>query len=126
MLRQHLDEAQLEALGERWAAVGPDRDYVLHVEWPRLYAEADNLRRVGATPEDARVQRIVDRMDELSDRFTGGRADVAQPVREAWANDPTAFSSHPEAAKWGDVGRFVEAARAAKAARRHTASSSDG
>ncbi len=32
VLHQHLDEDQIEALGGGWAAVGPDRDYVLRVE----------------------------------------------------------------------------------------------
>jgi DNA-binding transcriptional MerR regulator len=123
VLEDYLDEEQLGALAEGAKAVGPALPYLLEVEWPSLYRQADELRRSGAPPEDERVQRIVARLDELSATFssgtTGAGAGAGAGVRQAWRDHPAAMSGEPEAVAetWREVADFVERARSLRITR---------
>lgn len=113
VLESYLDDEQLAALAEGSAAVGSALPYLLDVEWPSLYRQADQLRRSGARPDDERVQRIVRRLDELSATVSGGANGAGAGVREAWRDHPAEMSGESEdvAAPWRAVADFVEEAR---------------
>jgi DNA-binding transcriptional MerR regulator len=114
VLEAHLSPEERDALSRAGAAAGPALPYLLEIEWPRLYRQADELRRAGAAPRDARVQRIVTRLDELSALVSGGREGAGAGVRAAWRADPAAMSGEPEAVAgpWRELADFVEQARA--------------
>jgi hypothetical protein len=114
LLEAHLSEEERAELAVNAAAVGPALPYLLEVEWPQLYREADVLRRAGADPADERVQRVVRRLDELSALVGGGSAGRGAGVRAAWRDDPAAMSGESEqtAGPWRELADYVEAARA--------------
>jgi DNA-binding transcriptional MerR regulator len=117
VLDRYLDPDQQAALASGAAAVGPALPYLVEVEMPQLYRQAEELRRKGTKPDDPRVQRIVARLDELSSALGGNQAGSGAKVRQAWRDHPAAMSGEPEpvAAGWRDVADFVEAARAIRA-----------
>ncbi|WP_240003459.1 MerR family transcriptional regulator [Streptomyces cinnamoneus] len=112
-LGRHLDADQVEVLRTRGAALGPAAHYLLEVEWPELYRRAEALRTAGVAPTDARVRRLVARMDELSTLFTGGDAGIAAGVRRAWHEDPAAMSGDAAAPadEWREVAAYLGEAR---------------
>lgn len=134
LLDRHLDDEERAALAEGAAQAGPALPYLLEVEWPQLYREADALRRDGVPADDPRMRRIATRLDELS-ALVGGSRDGQRPhdtaggatpgsggapsgggVRRAWREDPAAMSGQPAevAASWRDLADYVEQARAAR------------
>jgi DNA-binding transcriptional MerR regulator len=114
VLEAYLDDNQRAELASGAAAVGPALPYLLEIEWPQLYRQADDLRRKGASPSDERVQRIVGRMDELSTLVGGNRPDGGGEVRAAWRENPAAMSGETEetASPWRELADYVESARA--------------
>lgn len=114
VLEAHLSDDERAELATNAAAVGPALPYLLEVEWPQLYREADALRRTGADPSDERVQRVVHRLDELSTLVGGGHAGRGAGVRAAWRDDPARMSGESEqtAGPWRELADYVEAARA--------------
>jgi DNA-binding transcriptional MerR regulator len=125
-LRRHLGDEAFEgpaSSDDDTAAIsGPASAYLLEVEWPQLYARAERCRRAGADPSDPEVQRIVNRMDELSGLFSHGDPERSKEVRAAWRTEPAAMSGAAPAATagWADLADFVEAAREIAAAARRT------
>lgn len=114
----YLTSDQRAALAEKADAVGPALPYFLEVEWPHLYHQAEALRDAGVDAGDPRVQRIIARLDELSELVGGGRSDAGTAVRRAWRDDPAAMSgeSAETTATWPDLADFVEQARAIRCA----------
>ncbi|UNO41512.1 MerR family transcriptional regulator [Streptomyces sp. MST-110588] len=94
-LRRHLDADQIQVLATRSAALGSAAHYLLEVEWPELYRRADRLRTEKVPPTDARVRRLVSRMDELAALFTGGDTEISNGVRAAWRDHPAAMAGSP-------------------------------
>ncbi|WP_237755157.1 MerR family transcriptional regulator [Nocardia nova] len=113
VLRRHLDTEQRQRLGDRVAALGPAKHYLLEVEWPELYRRADRLRREGVAPSDDRVRRLARRLDELSALFSGGDARISAGVHAAWRDDPAAMSGDATAPadEWRAVADFLDRAR---------------
>lgn len=101
-LPEHLDDAELARLAERARSLGPVASYLVGVEWPYLYRQADGLRQAGAAPDDPRVLALARRMVDLS-RVFGDDEAASRGVREAWRR----------VGPWEDLSNFVEAARAA-------------
>ncbi|WP_329455712.1 MerR family transcriptional regulator [Streptomyces sp. NBC_01497] len=116
-LSGRLDPGQLDVLRDRAQALGPAAHYLLEIEWPELYRRAERLRRDGVTPADARVRRIVARMDELSALFSGGDPAIGAGVRAAWRADPAALSGDPgaPAEAYRALAGYLDRARAAGA-----------
>jgi DNA-binding transcriptional MerR regulator len=114
MLEGYLSDDQRDTLAAHAAQVGPALPYILDVEWPQLYRQAEALRLQGVDPSDERVQKIVARLDELSTLLGGGRNGAGDRVRQAWRDNPAMLSGEPEeiAMPWRDVADFVETARA--------------
>ncbi|MFI1198500.1 MerR family transcriptional regulator [Streptomyces sp. BHT-5-2] len=112
-LRRHLDADRIETLRLRAAALGPAVHYLLEVEWPELYRRADRLRTDGTPPTDPKIRRLVARMDELSAMFSGGDADIANGVRDAWHDDPAAMSGDPAAPAddWRELSAYLDTVR---------------
>ncbi|MEV0091880.1 MerR family transcriptional regulator [Streptomyces sp. NPDC050738] len=113
VLRRHLDEEQLAAMAAQGARLGPGARYLLEVEWPELYRRAEALRVGGAAPGDARVLKIVARMDELGALFSGGDSTASGGVRAAWRDDPAAMSGDAgaPAQEWRELADFLDEAR---------------
>lgn len=112
-LREHLDEDQIQLLTTRSATLGPALHYLLEIEWPELYRQAETLRQSGADPGSPEVRRLVGRMDELSVMFSGGDGSISQGVRTAWKENPAAMSAEPEAPSWTSLIDYLDTARAA-------------
>jgi MerR family transcriptional regulator, thiopeptide resistance regulator len=113
VLREHLTDEQLQHLATAAQDVGPAAPYLLEIEWPSLYARADELRLGGVAPDDPAMQEIARKMNELSVRF-GGKADGSSTgVTSAWRDDLVAMSGDPQAVEkgWGDLAEYVERAR---------------
>ncbi|PSJ28537.1 MerR family transcriptional regulator [Streptosporangium nondiastaticum] len=112
-LRDRLGADQLRLLQDQAAAVGPAAHYLLEVEWPELYRRAERLRTTGVPPADPRVRRLVARMDELGERFSGGDTATSAAVRGAWRDAPHAMSGETPAATegWGDLADYLDRAR---------------
>ncbi len=113
VLERHLDSDQRDRLARGAAAAGPALAYILEIEWPQLYRRADELRRAGAAPDDARVQQIAGRMEELSARMTGDGPTESTAVRAAWHDDPAAMSGENahNTDGWRDLAEYVDEAR---------------
>lgn len=90
--------------------------YQLEIEWPQLYRQADTLLAAGARSDDPAVQRVVDRLDRLSTRFSGGDREISHRIGAAYRNDPAAVSGVPDppADRWRAVADFLDRARAAR------------
>ncbi|MFJ8623458.1 MerR family transcriptional regulator [Kitasatospora sp. NPDC093550] len=114
-LQRHLDDDQIHALADHAAALGPAAHYLLEVEWPQLYRNAEALRTTGVAPTDPRVRRIAERMDELGRLFSGGDSTLSGAVRTAWREEPAAMSGDPDAPAdaWADLRTFLDRARRA-------------
>lgn len=110
---RHLDADQVEVLRARAAGLGPAAHYLLEVEWPELYRRAERLRAEGVPAADARVRRLVARMDELSVLFSGGDTAISAGVRAAWREDPAAMSGEPDAPAdaWRELAVYLDQAR---------------
>jgi hypothetical protein len=113
VLDGYLDSQHRADLADHAAAVGPALPYLLEVEFPQLYRQAEAIRRDGASPSDERMRPIVARLDELSALLGGKQSGAGSQVRAAWRDKPAAMSgeSAETAAPWSDLAEFVEAAR---------------
>ncbi|MYW00894.1 MerR family transcriptional regulator [Streptomyces sp. SID3343] len=104
----HVGDADLRALADGVAALGPAAHYVLDVEWPELYRRAEALRRRDVPPDAPEVGRIVARLDELSALVGGGDRRLSRAVRDAWIEGP--------ASGWRDVATYLDRARELRSA----------
>ena len=118
VLAEYLDRDQIETVGAAARAAGPAAHYLLEIEWPQLYRTADALLAAGTRPDDPAVQRLVDRLDQLGSRFSGGDPQVSDRIGNAYRTDPAAISgvSDPPADRWRAVAIFLDEARAARTA----------
>lgn len=101
-------------MAERAASLGPAAHYWLEVEWPELYRRAEALRAAGTDAADPQVRKLVRRLDELADLFSGGDPAVSEGVRAAWHDDPAAMADAVSAPadQWRDLAAYLDHARA--------------
>jgi len=79
---------QLEYLEQRRGEVGEDRMQQVQHDWQELFEQFRAEMKKGTDPADERVQRLAKRRDELVREFTGGRADIAESLRNAYGKEP--------------------------------------
>ena len=87
MLESYYTPEQLEALKERRDQVGEARIQEVQQLWKELFAEFEEARQAGLTPEAPEVQALAQRAEALIGEFTGGDAGIRTSLNEAVKNE---------------------------------------
>lgn len=80
-----LDPDQLDRLMARRAELGPAADQLVTVELPGLYQQALAEYDAGTDPTDPVVLGIVEAIDQVSARLSGGDPAASARMRQLWA-----------------------------------------
>ncbi|GAA2806238.1 MerR family transcriptional regulator [Crossiella cryophila] len=113
MIENYYTKEQLDQLSRRREEFGEEAIKEVENEWPRLFAEVDDLMAEGAAPTDERAVRVVERMDELIFAFHGGDEGIKAAVEKMWAEQGEQLREQ-QCGPSAEVNAFLAAVRAAR------------
>jgi MerR family transcriptional regulator, thiopeptide resistance regulator len=85
LLTDYLDPEQVQRLTERYAELGSTADRLVTVDLPELYRQALAEYDAGTAPTDPTVLGIVESIDRVGARLSGGDPAAGDRVRQLWA-----------------------------------------
>lgn len=110
LLTDYLDPEQLDRLTARQAELGPAADKLVNVELPDLYRQALVEYDAGTDPADPVVLGIVEAIDRVSARLSGGNPGASTRMRQLWAEHGEEI--HPNwGIPWGGLVDYLQQAR---------------
>lgn len=112
MLAGYVDDERLERLRDRYTELGPVADRLVKVELPGLYRQALAEYDAGTDPADPVVTGIVEAIDRVSARLSGGAAGAGAGVRRMWAERGEEIRPN-WGIPWAELADYLERARAA-------------
>ncbi|HEX3778029.1 MAG TPA: MerR family transcriptional regulator [Pseudonocardiaceae bacterium] len=110
LLTDHLDAEQLERLAARHAELGPVADRLVAVELPGLYRQALAEYDAGTQPTDPVVLGIVEAIDRVSARLSGGDPAASGRMRRLWAEHGEEVQPN-WGIPWADLVDYLQQAR---------------
>jgi DNA-binding transcriptional MerR regulator len=110
LLADYLDPEQLQRLGVRHAELGAAADRVISVELPELYRQALAEYDAGTAATDPVVLGIVEAIDRVTTRFSGGDPTAGGRMRQLWADHGEEI--HPNwGIPWAGLVDYLQQAR---------------
>ncbi len=88
ILGQHFTPEEREQLRRRAEQLGEAGMRQAQEEWPRLIASVRTAMQAGTAPTDPSVIELGRRWHALVNAFTGGDANIARKLKEAYDDNP--------------------------------------
>jgi MerR family transcriptional regulator, thiopeptide resistance regulator len=93
-MERYYTPEQLERLGERADALGPEGMERAQEDWAALLAEVEAERAAGTDPADARLDPLLARWNALIDQFTGGDPGIRASLQATYDSEGPERASH--------------------------------